>query len=70
MVSIDELRCLGYQKTMCYTWKEVCQVVLGNQKELEFVGVFYPIINENCIGWGFCVRVCMRKDIIINEKNV
>ena len=70
VVSIDELRCLGYQKTMCYTCKEVCQGVLGNQKAIEFVGVFYPIINENCIGCGFCVRVCPTKAIIIKEKNV
>lgn len=67
-VCIDELQCLGYHKTMCYTCKEACQSVLGSQKAIDFIGMFYPVINKNCIGCGFCVGVCPTQAIVLKER--
>lgn len=67
-VCIEELRCLGYQKTLCYTCKEACQSVLGSTKAIDFVGMFYPVINQNCIGCGVCVGVCPTQAIVLKER--
>lgn len=69
MVKIDELSCLAYNKTMCYTCKDMCVSQIGNKGAIEFLGMFYPRINSDCISCGFCISVCPTNSIILEERH-
>jgi ferredoxin-type protein NapF len=52
--SIDLIKCLSWQDTMCFSCKDPC---LDNA--IEFLGLFKPAIKENlCTSCGFCLNVC------------
>ncbi|MDD6056404.1 MAG: 4Fe-4S binding protein [Helicobacter sp.] len=59
--------CLSYQKTMCFTCKDICASVLGRENAIKFYGMFYPEIMDNCINCGECVSVCPVKAITFAE---
>ncbi|MDA3968519.1 4Fe-4S dicluster domain-containing protein [Helicobacter ibis] len=67
MVKIDELNCLAYNKTMCYTCKDMCVSQMGNKGAIEFLGMFYPKINNECVSCGFCISVCPTNAIVLEE---
>lgn len=50
---IDVLKCLSWNKTICFSCKDVCL-----EKSIKFYGMFNPEILQNCINCGFCVGVC------------
>ncbi|CAM2780898.1 4Fe-4S binding protein [Helicobacter burdigaliensis] len=62
--SIDALKCLAYQKTMCFTCKDICQSITEKKDVILFTGMFYPVIEESCIGCGFCISACPTYAII------
>ncbi|PZT49054.1 hypothetical protein B6S12_00205 [Helicobacter valdiviensis] len=66
--SIDVLKCLSHQKTMCFTCKDVCQSITGKKNVIAFVGMFYPKIEKDCIGCGFCVSACPTYAITWSER--
>jgi ferredoxin-type protein NapF len=52
--SIDMLKCLSWNATMCFSCKDPC-----DYKAIEFLGMFRPSIKfDLCSGCGFCVSVC------------
>lgn len=67
IVKINELECLAYQKTLCYTCKDICHSVLGKENAIVFAGLFYPEIQKNCIGCGECVGACPTQAIILES---
>ncbi len=53
-IKIDMLQCLSWQKTMCFSCKDVCL-----DDSIEFLGLFRPeILYEKCTNCGLCVGVC------------
>jgi ferredoxin-type protein NapF len=53
-IIINELMCLSWQKTMCFSCKDPC---LDNA--IDFQGMFYPTINQDlCTSCGFCIKYC------------
>ncbi|WP_104722478.1 4Fe-4S binding protein [Helicobacter mesocricetorum] len=67
-IVIEEDLCIAHQKTMCYTCKDICQSVLGISNAIEFIGLFYPKINQKCIGCGMCIKSCPSNAIGIVER--
>ncbi|AWI33770.1 4Fe-4S binding protein [Helicobacter apodemus] len=67
-IVIEENLCIAHQKTMCYTCKDICQSVLGISNAIEFIGLFYPKINQECIGCGMCIKSCPTNAIGIRER--
>ena len=64
IISIDELQCLSWSKTMCFACKDPC---LDNA--IEFSGMFYPkIIDDKCTSCGFCIKYCPTNAIKIKGK--
>lgn len=66
-VKIDATQCLAHQKTMCYTCKDICRSILGQENAIHFVGLFYPEILQHCIGCGECVHLCPTQAIYLDE---
>lgn len=52
-VSIDILKCLSWNQTMCFSCKDPC-----DDEAIEFLAMFRPEINANCTSCGFCLNVC------------
>lgn len=52
-ISIDILKCLSWNSTMCFSCKDPC-----DDEAITFLAMFRPQINENCTSCGFCVSVC------------
>lgn len=52
-IEIDILSCLSWNKTMCFSCKDPC---LDNA--IDFLAMFRPSINQNCISCGFCIKTC------------
>ncbi len=52
-IEIDILACLSWNKTMCFSCKDPC---LDNA--IDFLAMFRPSINQNCISCGFCIKTC------------
>ena len=52
-VSINVLKCLAWNQTMCFSCKDPC---LDNA--IDFLGMFRPEINDKCTSCGFCLKVC------------
>ncbi len=67
-VKISEMECLAHQKVMCNVCKDICYSVLGKDNAISFVGLFYPQIQESCIGCGECLRGCPTDAIVLLER--
>ncbi len=53
-ITIDMLKCLSWNKTMCFSCKDVCL-----DDAIEYLGLFRPEIDgKKCTSCGFCVNVC------------
>lgn len=54
VVSIDIIKCLSWNQTMCFSCKDPCL-----DDAIEFLGMFRPeIISDKCTSCGFCLRAC------------
>ena len=66
--SIDLLKCMSWNQTMCFSCKDPCLT-----DAIKFLGMFRPEIESNlCTSCGFCVKVCPTDAIsmeIIKEEN-
>ena len=63
--SIDLLKCLSWNDTMCYSCKDPCMV-----NAIKFLGLFRPEINNDiCNGCGFCLSVCPTDAISFKKIN-
>ncbi len=52
--TIDTNSCLGWNKTMCFSCKDVCP-----ENAIIFSGLFKPeILQDRCRACGFCVKPC------------
>jgi len=52
--SIDILKCMSWNQTMCFSCKDPCF-----DDAIKFLGMFRPEIDNNlCTACGFCVKVC------------
>lgn len=51
--SINPIKCLSFNQTLCFSCQDACAY-----KAIDFLGLFRPKINQNCINCGFCVSVC------------
>ncbi len=61
-ISINILKCLSWNQTMCFSCKDPCI-----DDAIEFLAMFRPQINENCTSCGFCMKVCPTNAIEIGE---
>lgn len=52
-ISINILKCLSWNQTMCFSCKDPC---LDNA--IDFLAMFRPEINDQCTSCGFCIKVC------------
>ena len=53
-ISINIVKCLSWNQTMCFSCKDPC---LDNA--IEFLGMFRPeILSDNCTSCGFCIKAC------------
>lgn len=60
-VSIDILKCLAWNQTMCFSCKDPCL-----DDAIEFIGLFRPeIVSYKCTSCGFCIKVCPTNAISI-----
>ncbi len=51
---IDMLKCLSWQKTMCFSCKEICL-----DDAVNYLGLFRAEIDyKKCTNCGFCLKVC------------
>ncbi len=52
--SIDPLKCMGWNQTMCFSCKDPCL-----DDAIIFQGMFKPTIDTDlCTSCGFCLTVC------------
>ena len=52
--SIDPLKCMSWNQTMCFSCKDPCL-----SDAIKFLGMFRPeIVSDLCTSCGFCVKVC------------
>ncbi|MEA3498642.1 MAG: ferredoxin-type protein NapF [Campylobacterota bacterium] len=67
--SIDLLKCMSWNQTMCFSCKDPCL-----DDAIKFLGMFRPEINNDlCTSCGFCVKVCPSDAIsleIINKEEI
>ena len=62
--SIDLLKCLAWNDTMCFSCKDPCLV-----NAINFLGLFKPEIDTNiCNGCGFCLKTCPSDAISLEIK--
>ena len=57
-VSINVASCLAWNDTICYNCLDACKF-----KAVEFLGVFRPTINQNCVSCGECFDVCFKNSL-------
>ncbi len=62
-ITINVLECLSWNKTMCFSCKDVCL-----DDAIEYLGLFRPEIDyEKCTNCGFCVKVCPTNAIKVEK---
>ncbi len=60
-VSIDIIKCLSWNQTMCFSCKDPCF-----DDAIEFLGMFRPEIkSDKCTACGFCIKACPTQAIQI-----
>ncbi len=60
-ISIDIIKCLSWNQTMCFSCKDPCL-----DDAIEFLGMFRPqIIDDKCTSCGFCIKACPTQAIEI-----
>ncbi|RXJ86273.1 ferredoxin-type protein NapF [Arcobacter sp. CECT 8985] len=52
-ISINILKCLSWNQTMCFSCKDPCL-----DDAIDFLAMFRPEINSNCTACGFCIKYC------------
>ena len=66
-IKIDMLKCMSWNKTMCFSCKDPCL-----EDAIKFLGMFRPEIDlSQCTMCGFCVKYCPTEaiSIIFNKFN-
>ncbi len=62
-ITIDVLKCLSWEKTMCFSCKEQCM-----DDAIIYLGLFRPEIDmAKCTSCGFCVGVCPTNAIEVKK---
>ena len=62
-ITIDMLKCLSWDKTMCFSCKDVCL-----ENAIDFLGLFRPEIDiEKCTSCGFCIGVCPTEAVKVKK---
>ncbi len=62
-ITIDMLKCLSWDKTMCFSCKDVC-----TDDAISFLGLFRPEIDrQKCTSCGFCVGVCPTEAVKVGK---
>lgn len=62
-VSIDILKCLSWNQTMCFSCKDPCF-----DDAIVFLGMFRPEIqSDKCTACGFCIKACPTMAISITS---
>ncbi len=62
-ITIDMLKCISWNKTICFSCKDVC---LDNA--INYLGLFRPEIDPKmCTNCGFCVGVCPTNAIKVEK---
>ena len=62
-ITIDMLKCLSWDKTMCFSCKESCL-----DDAINFLGLFRPEIDiDKCTNCGFCISVCPTQAIKVKQ---
>ncbi|MDL0088995.1 4Fe-4S ferredoxin [Campylobacter gastrosuis] len=56
--SIDVSTCLAWSGVVCSSCLDSCRY-----KGIDFLGLFRPVINQNCINCGECLNVCFKGSI-------
>lgn len=65
LFSIDPLKCISWNQTMCFSCKDPCL-----DDAIIFEGLFNPKIDiDKCTSCGFCVKVCPSGAISFNTKD-
>lgn len=66
IMSIDMIKCLAWNKTLCSFCLDVC-----DERAIKFLGLLRPeIITDLCTGCGFCVGVCPTDAIKIMGREI
>lgn len=60
-ISIDIIKCLSWNQTMCFSCKDPCL-----DEAIDFIAMFRPEINDKCTSCGFCIKVCPTNAIKID----
>ncbi|MFK5882111.1 MAG: ferredoxin-type protein NapF [Sulfurospirillum sp.] len=62
-ITINVLECLSWDKTMCFSCKDVCM-----EDAIVYLGLFRPEIDMDiCTNCGFCVNVCPTQAIKVKK---
>jgi len=62
-ITIDVLKCISWNQTVCFSCKDVC---LDNA--INYLGLFRPEIDKDiCTNCGFCVGVCPTNAIKVEK---
>jgi len=62
-ITIDMLKCISWDKVMCFSCKEVCL-----EDAVNFLGLFRPEIDmQKCTSCGFCVGVCPTEAVKVGK---
>jgi len=62
-VAINMIKCIGWDKVMCFSCKEICL-----EDVISFLGLFRPEIDsEKCTACGFCINVCPTQAIEVSK---
>lgn len=62
-IEIDILSCLSWNQTMCFSCKDPCFY-----DAIDFLAMFRPNINDNCVSCGLCIKTCPTNAIKISNK--
>lgn len=62
-LSIDILKCLSWNQTMCFSCKDPC-----DDDAITFLAMFRPEITQSCTSCGFCLNICPTDAISIKAS--
>lgn len=62
-IKINILKCISWDKVMCFSCKDACL-----EDAIHFLGLFRPEIDsEKCTSCGFCIKVCPTNAIEVTK---